>query len=187
VESLVKSYDHFSPVWKDLLAYALSRCFHAFELTYAYTDRLGKDVAVWQMRDLNPLKTWVKGRAILIGDAAHPSAYRPHPFIDRSRLTTSFPVLPHQAAGAMSAIEDAEAIAAYLRGSTADAKSVHDALTQVFRVRFKRTAECQALSRAHNILHLRTGADLSSKILEMWVYSGAERWAAERPDMVLDG
>jgi hypothetical protein len=25
------------------------------------------------MRDMKPLATWVKGRAILIGDAAHPS------------------------------------------------------------------------------------------------------------------
>jgi 2-polyprenyl-6-methoxyphenol hydroxylase-like FAD-dependent oxidoreductase len=95
-------------------------------------------------------------------------------------------VLPHQAAGAMSAIEDAEALALYLRGASSDAGSVHEALMWVFRVRLKRASECQALSRANNILHVRTGADMGDDVARMWRYSGAERWAAERPDMVLD-
>ncbi len=30
-----------------------------------------KDIGLWQLRDLDPLPTWVKGRVILIGDAAH--------------------------------------------------------------------------------------------------------------------
>lgn len=36
---------------------------------------MGKEVGIYQLRDLLPLKNWVKGRAILIGDAAHPSKY----------------------------------------------------------------------------------------------------------------
>jgi hypothetical protein len=32
-----------------------------------------RDVSIWQMRDMDPLPTWAKGKAILIGDAAHPS------------------------------------------------------------------------------------------------------------------
>jgi hypothetical protein len=39
--------------------------------------RSGKNVGVWQMRDIDPLKTWVKGRTILLGDAAHASEYAP--------------------------------------------------------------------------------------------------------------
>jgi 2-polyprenyl-6-methoxyphenol hydroxylase-like FAD-dependent oxidoreductase len=39
--------------------------------------RCGKDVAVWQIRDMAPLPNWVSGRAILIGDAAHPSMFFP--------------------------------------------------------------------------------------------------------------
>lgn len=31
------------------------------------------DVGLWQLRDVDPLSTWVRGRAILIGDAAHVS------------------------------------------------------------------------------------------------------------------
>ena len=42
-----------------------------------------------------PLTTWVKGQAILIGDAAHP-------------------MLPTQGQGASQSIEDAEALAAFL-------------------------------------------------------------------------
>lgn len=32
------------------------------------------DIGLWQLRDIDPLPTWTKGRAILIGDAAHVSA-----------------------------------------------------------------------------------------------------------------
>jgi hypothetical protein len=42
--------------------------------------RSGKNVGVWQMRDIDPLKTWVKGRTILLGDAAHASEYAPVSF-----------------------------------------------------------------------------------------------------------
>jgi hypothetical protein len=34
---------------------------------------------MWQLRDALPYDTWVKGRVILIGDAAHPGTHRaPH-------------------------------------------------------------------------------------------------------------
>jgi hypothetical protein len=32
---------------------------------------LAKEPGLWQLRDQDPLPTWVKGRAIIIGDAAH--------------------------------------------------------------------------------------------------------------------
>lgn len=37
----------------------------------AFAD--AKDIGLWQLRDIDPLPTWTKGRAILIGDAAHVS------------------------------------------------------------------------------------------------------------------
>jgi 2-polyprenyl-6-methoxyphenol hydroxylase-like FAD-dependent oxidoreductase len=43
--------------------------------------RCAKDIAVWQIRDMDPLPNWVKGRAILIGDAAHPSAPFPRVYV----------------------------------------------------------------------------------------------------------
>jgi hypothetical protein len=87
----------------------------------------------------------------------------------------------------MSAIEDAEALSVYLRHATADAGSVHAALMQTFRVRFKRASECQRLSHANSILHERPGGpDNGRDVLRIWGYGGAERWAAERPEMILN-
>lgn len=34
-------------------------------------DRVGTQVKVWDMQDLDPIPFWNKGRTILIGDAAH--------------------------------------------------------------------------------------------------------------------
>lgn len=54
VHSLVKSFSSFAPVWRTLLS-------------------KGEEVGLWQLRDQDPLEDWVKDRAIIIGDAAHPS------------------------------------------------------------------------------------------------------------------
>ncbi|GKT55903.1 zeaxanthin epoxidase [Colletotrichum tofieldiae] len=51
------------------------------------------EVGLWQLRDMDPLETWHRGRTIIIGDAAHP-------------------MLPTQGQGASQAIEDAEALGA---------------------------------------------------------------------------
>ncbi|KAJ3957926.1 hypothetical protein N0V92_005513 [Colletotrichum tropicale] len=51
------------------------------------------EVGLWQLRDLDPLKTWHKGRTIIIGDASHP-------------------MLPTQGQGASQSVEDAEALGA---------------------------------------------------------------------------
>lgn len=53
-----------------------------------------KDIGLWQLRDNDPLKTWYRGRVILIGDAAHA-------------------MLPTQGQGASQSIEDAEALGAF--------------------------------------------------------------------------
>ncbi|KAM0559953.1 hypothetical protein ACHAPJ_003905 [Fusarium lateritium] len=74
------------------------------KLLEAYSDfpswlhdifRAAPDIALWQLRDIDPLPRWVKGRTILIGDAAHA-------------------MLPTQGQGASQSIEDAEAISAFL-------------------------------------------------------------------------
>jgi 2-polyprenyl-6-methoxyphenol hydroxylase-like FAD-dependent oxidoreductase len=92
-------------------------------------------------------------------------------------------VLPHQAAGSVSAIEDAEALSVFLRGAAPE--SVHAALQQVFRVRYKRVSEIQAASRAGG---LRAPPDPKSgeALMRLWIYPGAQRWADERPDMMHD-
>ncbi|CRG92016.1 hypothetical protein PISL3812_09070 [Talaromyces islandicus] len=57
------------------------------------------DLGLWQLRDLDPLKTWHRGRVILIGDAAHA-------------------MLPTQGQGASQAVEDAEALGAFFEKIT---------------------------------------------------------------------
>ncbi|KAH7313058.1 hypothetical protein BKA65DRAFT_558276 [Rhexocercosporidium sp. MPI-PUGE-AT-0058] len=59
--------------------------------------RYAPELGLWQLRDLDPLKSWTRGKVILIGDAAHA-------------------MLPTQGQGASQAIEDAEAIGSFFEG-----------------------------------------------------------------------
>ncbi|KAI9035852.1 FAD/NAD(P)-binding domain-containing protein [Aspergillus affinis] len=95
--------------------------------------QLAGEVGLWQLRDLDPLPTWYRGRALLIGDAAHA-------------------MLPTQGQGASQAIEDAEAVGAFFaefEGKN-DPKSV-DAIEKVnravFECRHDRASTIQAYSR----------------------------------------
>jgi salicylate hydroxylase len=128
---------------------------------------------------MDPLKTWVKGRTILIGDAAHPSTPR---FDCSTHELTTCAVLPHRAGGALSAIEDGEALGVFLRG--VDRAGVSAALHRVHRVRAARAADFQAKSRADG---LRGGDKIAGTrggdLFAMWMYPGAERWEAEHPEL----
>jgi salicylate hydroxylase len=89
------------------------------------------DLGLWQLRDLDPLTTWTKGKVILIGDAAHS-------------------MLPTQGQGASQALEDAEALGAYFEGYEKDsptAEPVEQILEKVFRCRYDRASLIQKYSR----------------------------------------
>lgn len=94
------------------------------------------EVGLWQLRDINPLPTWTKGRAILVGDAAHA-------------------MLPTQGQGASQAIEDAEAVGAFyadmdinkdgdLTSSLEKIKAINE---KIFACRYKRATTIQQYSR----------------------------------------
>ena len=88
------------------------------------------DIGLWQLRDLDPLPTWVKGRTILIGDAAHP-------------------MLPTQGQGASQSVEDGEALRAFctgIRGKPSKAQ-VSDVLEKVLKARHERASLIQRYSR----------------------------------------
>jgi 2-polyprenyl-6-methoxyphenol hydroxylase-like FAD-dependent oxidoreductase len=91
-------------------------------------------------------------------------------------------VLPHRGAGATSAIEDAEALAAFLHDATP--ATVPAELVRAFAVRYKRATAFQTASRVQNSTAPPDPAD-SERVLRVYAYPGAERWAAENPGMVL--
>ncbi|KIW88823.1 uncharacterized protein Z519_10307 [Cladophialophora bantiana CBS 173.52] len=91
--------------------------------------QLAKETGLWQLRDIDPLPTWYKGRTILIGDAAHA-------------------MLPTQGQGASQAVEDAEALGAFftdLEDSTLPA--VRSINSTIFECRRDRATTIQLYSR----------------------------------------
>ncbi|RRS01229.1 FAD-dependent monooxygenase [Glycomyces terrestris] len=97
-------------------------------------DRIGAGAAAflsagtgwrrWTLRDREPVATWTKGRAALLGDAAHP-------------------MLQYAAQGACMAIEDAAALAGHLAAQ----EDPQAALDGYAAARRERTARVQRLSR----------------------------------------
>jgi 2-polyprenyl-6-methoxyphenol hydroxylase-like FAD-dependent oxidoreductase len=86
----------------------------------------------------------------------------------------------------MSAIEDAEALSAYLRKATSDPASIHEALDHVFRVRHKRASSCQSRSRAAGLVASdNIGKQSPDELFALWIYPGAEKYEAEHPEMVI--
>lgn len=92
--------------------------------------KLAENIGLWQLRDIDPLKTWTKGRVILIGDAAHA-------------------MLPTQGQGASQTIEDAEALGAFFEDvfGVPDPESIADILQEVFQCRYNRASLIQRYSR----------------------------------------
>ncbi|KAH6981805.1 hypothetical protein BKA56DRAFT_354646 [Ilyonectria sp. MPI-CAGE-AT-0026] len=119
------------------------------------------DLGLWQLRDIDPLPRWVRGRIILIGDAAHA-------------------MLPTQGQGASQSIEDAEALRAFL-GSSPAKSDVQAALERVFAVRRERAGLIQKYSREQ----AKPGTDAASKEVKLdpgqfmkynCEYEGAADW-----------
>lgn len=91
-------------------------------------SRVPEQVELFQVRDQDPLPTYVKGRAVLIGDAAHP-------------------VVPYQGQGANQALEDTEGLNVILR-DVADRDMIPGLLKAWDSVRRPRASEVQRGSRA---------------------------------------
>ncbi|KAI4724513.1 monooxygenase [Aureobasidium sp. EXF-10728] len=122
------------------------------------------DVALWQLRDIDPLTTWTKGRAILIGDAAHA-------------------MLPTQGQGASQSIEDAEALQAFLSDITSKSSGdeIHEQLLAIVNARYERASLIQSYSR----LQAKPAASQDNKTVQLnpqefmqynCNYSGAKDW-----------
>ncbi|SPO27212.1 related to salicylate 1-monooxygenase [Ustilago trichophora] len=92
--------------------------------------RRSVEPSIWQLRDIAPLAAWHRGKAVLIGDAAHA-------------------MLPTQGQGASQSFEDAEALQYFLRdiSSASSTDQVQQALAAVYAARHERASVIQAYSR----------------------------------------
>jgi len=101
----------------------------------------------WALFDREPLSTWSDGRAVLLGDAAHP-------------------MLPFMAQGAAMAVEDAWVLARELSNET----SIPTALERYQAKRYSRACHAQAGSRANaKTFHKRSFAGRLATYGPMWL------------------
>lgn len=113
----------------------------------------------WALYDRKPLKTWTEGRAVLLGDAAHP-------------------MLPFMAQGAAMAVEDAWVIAQQLAMSKGE---VEAALKKYQHLRYERASQLQAMSRANaKTFHKRTFLGRLLTYGPMWLAGRLAPWAVRR-------
>ncbi len=102
----------------------------------------------WALFDRKPLSKWVDGRAVLLGDACHPT-------------------LPFQAQGAVMAIEDAYLLA---KLASDEAEGMSAALQTYFESRQPRTAKVQAASRSNaKLFHKPTPLSRLMTYGPMWL------------------
>ncbi|KAK8232708.1 hypothetical protein HDK77DRAFT_44726 [Phyllosticta capitalensis] len=124
-------------------------------------------IGLWQLRDLDPLERWHRGRVILIGDASHA-------------------MLPTQGQGASQSVEDAEALGAFFEdvGSRTGAEAVERRLADVVRCRYERACLIQEYSRNAAKPATAQGAEGRSKVTLTTTefmdynctYNGAKDW-----------
>ncbi|KAJ5377412.1 FAD/NAD(P)-binding domain-containing protein [Penicillium cataractarum] len=123
--------------------------------------RHSPDLGLWQLRDMDPLKAWIRKRVILIGDAVHP-------------------MLPTQGQGASQSIEDAEALGAFFE-DVREAPSLsqidhifkviqYPAARQTFQSRYERVSLIQKGSRQA----AKSGTIKGEKTVTMHVLPGPE-------------
>jgi salicylate hydroxylase len=86
-DKMLESFGDFSESLRRILRYGWVAC----GPDRANRHSAATEVKVWELQDLEPLPTWVRGRAIVIGDAAHA-------------------MTPMQGQGANMSIEDAESL-----------------------------------------------------------------------------
>ncbi|MEM6665390.1 MAG: FAD-dependent monooxygenase, partial [Pseudomonadota bacterium] len=101
----------------------------------AVTDLDGLDWRTWAMFDRAPERRWVRGRSIIIGDAAHP-------------------MVPFLAQGGAMAIEDGYALATAIAGNRHDIPGAFRAFAMA---RMSRTARVQSAARRNGDIFHESG------------------------------
>ena len=131
----------------------LLQTYHDFPQWIRDIFKQAPDIALWQLRDIDALPTWIAGRCIIIGDAAHGTLFllSNSARAERQHVTDqNIPaMLPTQGQGASQSIEDAEALQAFFADMTAkpNPQQIARRIRKVFEARYKRASLIQAYSR----------------------------------------
>ena len=128
----------------------LLECFSDFPKWFLDIVALGKNIKLWQLRDQDPLPSYVKGRTVIIGDAAHA-------------------MTPHQGQGGTQAVEDAEAFRLFNIGNVSRA-NVAEILKDFDAVRRPRASQIQNNTR--KAVGKRTPEEVYSFAMYNWTYPG---------------
>ncbi len=112
--------------------------------------RLATDMKLWQLRDQDPLPTWVRGRTVLVGDAAHA-------------------MTPHQGQGGTQAVEDAEGFRLFLKPHVSP-EDVPQILKDFDSVRRPRASVIQNNTR--KAMDKRTAEEVYMYEKMNWTYPG---------------
>jgi len=118
--------------------------------TLTVLGRIATNIKLWQLRDQDPLPSYVKGRTVLVGDAAHA-------------------MTPHQGQGSTQAVEDAEGFRLFLQpGVTRD--DVPNILKDFDSVRRPRASTIQNNTR--KVVDKRTAEEVTQFEKINWTYPG---------------
>jgi salicylate hydroxylase len=128
----------------------LLSCFQDFPPWFLDILKLGKNIKLWQLRDQDPLPTYIRGKTVLIGDAAHA-------------------MTPHQGQGGTQAVEDAEGFELFNRpGVTPD--DVPRILKEFDSVRRPRASQIQDITR--QAVNKKTAEEVYRFQRYNWTYPG---------------
>jgi len=118
--------------------------YHDFHPRYLHILKYATTIRIWPLHHADPYPTWVNGRAVLVGDAAHP-------------------MLPHVAQGGAQCIEDAASLGSLFPRNT-PLKEIKTRLELFEQIRKPRCSTFQMISyQTAEALPMLPQAEMSQK------------------------